>query len=117
MAKTYLVPRVGIGVLAVNSRNEVLLGLRKGSHGSGTYALPGGFLELYETWEDCAARELKEECGIDIRNLRHVGTTNNIMRDENRHTITVFMQGEVPEEEVPQNLEPDKCEGWSWVTW
>mmetsp|Transcript_45320 Transcript_45320/g.73812 ORF Transcript_45320/g.73812 Transcript_45320/m.73812 type:complete len:111 (+) Transcript_45320:137-469(+) len=59
----------------------------------------------------------KEECGIDIRNLRHVGTTNNIMRDENRHTITVFMQGEVPEEEVPQNLEPDKCEGWSWVTW
>ena len=50
-------PKIGIGVVVVKE-NSVLLGKRKGAHGSGHWGFPGGHLELCETPETCAAREL-----------------------------------------------------------
>ena len=43
---------------------------RLGSHGAGTYALPGGHLEMGESWEACAAREVLEETGLEVSGLR-----------------------------------------------
>jgi 8-oxo-dGTP diphosphatase len=62
-------PLVGIGVLIFNHKNEVLLGNRINSHGSQTWAPPGGHLELGESFEICSIRETKEETGLDIKDL------------------------------------------------
>ncbi|KAK3117233.1 hypothetical protein LTR53_001568 [Teratosphaeriaceae sp. CCFEE 6253] len=97
------------------------MGQRKGSLGSGTYALPGGHLDFGESFEQCAAREVKEECGLDITDLRFLTATNSVFRDTDRHYVTIFMVASaaagsdgLPAE--PQLLEPDKCESWSWQT-
>ncbi len=49
----------------------VLLIRRKGSKRPGMLALPGGYLEVGETWQEGAARELFEESGvrIDVKNI------------------------------------------------
>ena len=57
----------GVGCLVVRPDGRFLIGKRKGSHGAGTYAVPGGLLEFGESWGDCASRELLEECAIKGR--------------------------------------------------
>lgn len=69
--------------------------IRRASHGSGKHALPGGHLELGETFEECAAREVKEETGLDLQNITYVHTLNSMF--DGMHYVTIFMRGDVPE--------------------
>jgi 8-oxo-dGTP diphosphatase len=81
--------------------------------------LPGGHLEMGETWEQCSTRELLEETNLLIKNVKFVGATNDIAigGNLNKHYVTIFMAAEVSEESGPlQNLEPEKCEGWEWIS-
>jgi 8-oxo-dGTP diphosphatase len=109
------VPRVGLGVILVRG-GEVLLGQRKGSHGAGRWALPGGHLEFGESWEDCARREVLEETGLRVGALRFVGATNDLMQDEGKHYITLFLRADDFSGE-PEAKEPNKCERWEWHPW
>ena len=112
--------RVGVGVLVkdpLNPRN-VFAGTRKGSHGAGSLALPGGHLEMYESWEDCAAREVEEEMGLQLINVTFGHVTNDPMPLEGKHYITIFMMAEFADPNaLPRNCEPHKCEGWKSFSW
>ena len=61
-------PLIGLGAttLVFNDKNELLLNLRTDTN---TWGIPGGSMELYETIEETALRELKEECGITAEKL------------------------------------------------
>lgn len=111
--------RVGVGVVVrVPGTAKIYAGIRKGSHGAGSLALPGGHLEMYESWEDCATREIKEEMDLDLTDLRFAHVTNDIMRDEEKHYVTIFMMATpVPGSAPPKNMEPHKCEGWQAYAW
>eukprot|EP00558_Chaetoceros_sp_UNC1202_P003812 CAMPEP_0197236190 /NCGR_PEP_ID=MMETSP1429-20130617/3397_1 /TAXON_ID=49237 /ORGANISM="Chaetoceros sp., Strain UNC1202" /LENGTH=172 /DNA_ID=CAMNT_0042694943 /DNA_START=44 /DNA_END=562 /DNA_ORIENTATION=- len=113
--------RVGVGVLVQHPKtpNRVYAGLRKGSHGAGLLALPGGHLEMMESWEDCAKREVEEETGLIItESPKFAHVTNDPMPSEDKHYVTIFMTAKCSNEaDGPVNLEPHKCEGWSSYSW
>lgn len=52
---------IGATTLVFNEKQELLLNLRADTN---TWGIPGGSMELYETIEETAIRELKEETGI-----------------------------------------------------
>lgn len=62
-------------IVLVRRDNELLL-TRKKEWAPGRYSLVAGFLDFGESLEECAVREVKEETGIDIRNVRYVGSQN-----------------------------------------
>lgn len=69
-------PKVGVGVLVLKNK-KVLLTQRKGSHGAGEWVFPGGHLEYWESIEDCAKRECREEAGIEIKNIKFLRLYNS----------------------------------------
>ncbi len=92
--------------------NQVLLGLRKGSHGEGEYAFPGGHLEYKESFKNCALREIAEECGVKVKNLRFQ-CLSNVDKYQPHHYVLIGFAADWESGE-PQVLEPDRCEGWQW---
>ncbi len=108
-------PRVGVAVIVVNN-SKVLLGKRKGSHGDHTWNFPGGHLDFNEEVENCAKREVFEEAGIKIKNIRLGPFTNDIFIEEEKHYITIFVLSDLASGE-PIVREPDKCEEWKWFFW
>ncbi len=55
-------------------RGDELLLIRKPEWPQGYYSIPSGFCDFGESLEECARREVAEETGIRIRNLRYVGS-------------------------------------------
>lgn len=106
-------PGVGIGV-AIFKDGKVLLGKRKGSHGAATWAFPGGHIELGESFEDCARREVFEETGLMVGNFRKLTFTNDIF-SENKHYVTLYLACDYISGEL-ELKEPEKCEGWNWFS-
>jgi 8-oxo-dGTP diphosphatase len=107
--------RVGVGVIVMKD-GRVLLGKRKGSHGTGTWAFPGGHLEFGESFEDCARREVYEETGVKIHNIKKVTFTNDPFPIEGKHYVTCYVKAEIESGEVVI-MEPNKCEVWDWFKW
>lgn len=108
-------PMIGVGVLVVRD-GRVLLGERRGAHGAGTWAPPGGHLEFGETVETCARREVLEETGLAISDVREAPYTNDVFEAERKHYITLFVTAHSPSGE-PVVREPQKCAQWSWYDW
>ncbi len=103
--------QVGIGVMIIKD-GKVLLGKRKGKHGAGEYAWPGGTFEYMESFEDSAKREVMEEAGIEIENVRFL-RLYNLKTYAPRHYVDIGLVADWKSGE-PQLLEPEKCEGWAW---
>jgi 8-oxo-dGTP diphosphatase len=107
-------PKVGLGVF-VKKEGKILVGKRKGSHGAGTWALPGGHLEPGESFESCCKREVREETGLLVKDISPVVFTNDIFHDEGLHYVTLFFRAEYDSGEVVIR-EPGECEQWRWVS-
>jgi len=67
------------------------MGRRKNSHGDGSWSVPGGHLEFGEKIEQTAKREMFEETGVRISNIKIAGITNDIFEKENKHFVTIWV--------------------------
>jgi 8-oxo-dGTP diphosphatase len=104
-------PIVGVGVMILKD-GKVLLAKRKGSHGEGEYAFPGGHLEFGESFVQCAVRETLEESGVEIKNVRFQYIAN-IMKYGGKQYVQVGLTAKWKAGN-PQLLEPTKSGAWGW---
>ena len=93
MAYTYKYPRPAVTadcvVITREAEPKVLLIQRGFDPYKGCWAFPGGFMNMDETAEQCAIRELEEETGLKVSTVYQIGTYSKVNRDPRGRTITV----------------------------
>lgn len=89
------------------------MGRRLGSHGAGTWSIPGGHQEFGESFEQTSHREVMEETGLALRDVSLAGVTNDYHEDWSTHHVTLWMVGSCPQGE-PIVLEPHKFVDHGW---
>jgi NAD+ diphosphatase len=67
-------PRVSPVCIVLVSRGDEILLARSPHFRPGIYSALAGYVEAGESAEECARREVREEAGIEIRNLRWFGS-------------------------------------------
>jgi len=67
-------PRLAPAVIVAITRGDRLLLARSNRHPPGRFSVLAGFVEPGETLEECLMREVKEEVGIDVKNIRYFGS-------------------------------------------
>lgn len=106
------ITKVGCGVLVFKD-GKILLAKRGSSHGAGLWEGLGGHFEYMESFEACVRREVREECGIEIKNLTFLCVTN-FKAYAPKHYVDIGFTAEWASGE-PQTLEPDKFSTpWEW---
>ena len=66
----------------------------------GVWALPGGFLRMDETAEQCALRELQEETGLNLNYLKQFRTFSEVGRDPRERVISIAFYALAKKSEV-----------------
>ncbi len=93
-------PWLSADAVVFDMHERLLLMRRKHPPFQGCYAFPGGFVEVGETTEAAALRELKEETGIVAEDPQLIGVYSQPGRDPRHHTVTIaylfFVESAVP---------------------
>ena len=79
-------------IFITNQSGELLVVRRAKDPAKGTYDLPGGFIDLYETAEEAIIRELKEETGLQVSKPEYLFSLPNIYcySGLDVHTVDMF---------------------------
>jgi 8-oxo-dGTP diphosphatase len=104
---------VDIVVVTREAKPRVLLIRRKNEPFAGMWAIPGGFVDMDETLEDAASRELREETGVEATHLEQLRTFGDPGRDPRGRTISIVYLARVNAKQIKPQAADDAAEvGW-----
>lgn len=106
-------PLLTVDCVVIDGEGRLLLIRRKNPPFEGQYALPGGFVDVGETVEAAAKRELVEETGVKAGKLRLVGVYSDPKRDSRGHTCSVAYLVKV---KAPKAIAGDDAAEVAWVS-
>jgi 8-oxo-dGTP diphosphatase len=105
-------PALTTDCVIFDGKGRVLLIRRGNPPFEGAYALPGGFVDIGERVEDACRREVREEVGIKVGDLRLVGVYSDPERDPRGHTVSVAFLTVLPGASAPQAGSDAKSAEW-----
>ena len=116
MSYTYEYPRPAVTadcvVITKENKPKVLLIQRGNEPFKGQWAFPGGFMNMDETTEQCAVRELEEETGLKVSNIQQIGAYSKVDRDPRGRTVTVAYLALIEKPEAVKGLDDAAKAQW-----
>lgn len=111
----YLNPSGATAVFIVNERGEILINRRAKNPAKGTLDLPGGFMDMGETMEDCLFREIREETGLEITACRYLFSLPNLYMYSGMQIPTIDCFFECRVEGCPEVTAADDAAECTWM--
>ena len=102
--------------VVVTHAGKVLFGRRRTGCGGFEWQLPGGWLEIGESPQQAARREVREETGLLLREMHFIGTTSNVFSAQ-KHSLSLCFEAECVDVNSLIETEQEKCDGWEWRYW
>ena len=90
----------------------LLLIQRKSEPCKGQWAIPGGFMNIDETADDAARRELKEETGLSVDEVHQVGAFTTVDRDPRERVLSIAFWTDI--EGTPEVAGADDAKKAQW---
>ena len=116
MAYSYDYPRPAVTadcvVMTREAEPKVLLIQRGNEPFKGCWAFPGGFMNMDETTEQCAVRELEEETGLKVTEIKQIGAYSKVDRDPRGRTVTVAYLAIIDKPEAVKGLDDAAKAQW-----
>lgn len=107
--------KVAVQTFVVNKAGQLLMGLRCDPENKGYWAVPGGHLDVGDTLEECALRELREETGIQAFQALQFSYVEQPINISNMHYFHFgYLVNEFDESQPLINGEPEDIEKWEW---
>jgi 8-oxo-dGTP diphosphatase len=106
-------PTLTTDCVIFDNAGRVVLIRRKNEPFKGSYALPGGFVDIGETVEAACRREVQEEVGIELGDLSLIGVYSDPKRDPRGHTVSAAYLALLPRAVAPRA--GSDAEGAEWV--
>ncbi|MEI7579682.1 MAG: NUDIX domain-containing protein [bacterium] len=99
----YLGPSAANAIVIKNAQGEILLVKRKDDPAKGLWDLPGGFVEFDETLEESIQREIKEELGLTLTNIKYLTSAADyyLFKAVRYHTIGAIYTATTTETNIP----------------
>ncbi len=93
----YFNPSAAVAAFIRNERGEILVSTRAHAPFQGSYDLPGGFVDSFESAEQSIRREVREECNIDVAEARYLFSLPNTYPYSGFevHTLDIFFECQV----------------------
>ena len=105
------IPFVGVGCIVIRHGELLLVRDRKGF-----WSTPGGHLDFGESPDSCAMRETLEETGISVSNVQFVAITNDLVPDNGKHYLTVWMRADADDNAVAKVCDTDEITEVGWFS-
>lgn len=106
---------VGCGAFIINDKNELLLQQRNKAPEKEHWSIPGGKVEMFETFHQAVKREVKEEIGVEIEIIDLLGICDHIVPNEEVHWVSPSYLCKITKGE-PTIMEPTKHADMKWFS-
>ncbi len=108
-------PVSGIGVVVYNNAGKILLVKRANEPHKGMWSIPGGAIELGESINQAAEREVLEECSVKIKIERVLDAAENMVKDDKGrvkyHYVIIDLLANYVSGKLKAGMDASEC-GW-----
>ncbi len=107
--------RPSIGVATIVMRDGKIAIGKDTRKGEAVYGVPGGHWETGETLKECAIREVREECGLDVNNVQLISVYDFYRPDKKKNYVTIGMKADYVAGDF-SDLHDEGRLDWAWHT-
>ncbi|MFH1400136.1 MAG: NUDIX domain-containing protein [Nanoarchaeota archaeon] len=106
-------PSIGVATVVVKD-GKIAIG-KDTRKGDAVYGVPGGHWESGETLKECAVREVREESGLVVRDVKLVSVYDFFRSDKNKNYVTIGMRADFHKGDFSDLHEEGRLD-WDWYT-